>query len=365
MKVLQKALERPASLPALIDWDIGMRDEIKKRLGFGFSSIVFVLQNGALKGYRDMAGLVEFLKGLFFHKQRVVEKLLKEFRVDYQIVESLVEQSKRLLITKNLNRRRIIKLIGDFSYYYRRLWPPVIFSYWLPHYLDGSILRKSDKARFNRIVQARHKKDKEYVYALQFFDNVFALIKKLLPNVKCSLDLCTPLELKQILKSQNCPSLLAEKIRWRKKGCLIFNGRVVPVRKSSEISQFLHKYKLKLEKEKPVPKTKILSGVVACKGRVVGRARLLFSKKDMERVKLGEIIISPMTTPYFNSALKKAGAIVTDEGGITCHAAIMARELGIPCVIGTRNATKIVKNGDKINVDADIGKVIISERCIK
>ena len=69
-----------------------------------------------------------------------------------------------------------------------------------------------------------------------------------------------------------------------------------------------------------------------------------------------------MTRPDYIVAMKKAGAIVTNEGGITCHAAIVSRELGIPCVIGTKHATKILKNGDFIEVDADNGIIRILER---
>jgi pyruvate,water dikinase len=65
-----------------------------------------------------------------------------------------------------------------------------------------------------------------------------------------------------------------------------------------------------------------------------------------------------MTVPDFLPAMKKAAAIVTDEGGITCHAAIVARELKIPCVIGTKNATKMLKTGDLVEVDTQTGKII-------
>ncbi len=64
-----------------------------------------------------------------------------------------------------------------------------------------------------------------------------------------------------------------------------------------------------------------------------------------------------MTHPEFLSLMKQASAIVTDEGGVTCHAAIVARELGIPCVIGTKMATKVLKDGDEVEVDADKGIV--------
>ena len=64
-----------------------------------------------------------------------------------------------------------------------------------------------------------------------------------------------------------------------------------------------------------------------------------------------------MTRPEMVVAMKKATAIVTDEGGVTCHAAVVSRELNIPCIIGTRNATKFLKDGDKVEVDANKGIV--------
>jgi pyruvate, water dikinase len=66
-----------------------------------------------------------------------------------------------------------------------------------------------------------------------------------------------------------------------------------------------------------------------------------------------------MTSPDYVIGMKKAGAIVTDEGGITCHAAIVARELQIPCVIGTKNATKLLKDGQLVEVNANHGWVKI------
>ena len=69
-----------------------------------------------------------------------------------------------------------------------------------------------------------------------------------------------------------------------------------------------------------------------------------------------------MTRPEFLPAMKKASAIVTDEGGITSHAAIVSRELGIPCIIGTKNATEILKNGDLVEVKANHNMVVILEK---
>lgn len=99
-------------------------------------------------------------------------------------------------------------------------------------------------------------------------------------------------------------------------------------------------------------------GRVACKGVVRGTVRVIKNPADFERLKQGDILVTSMTTPDFVVIMKRAGAIVTDEGGLSCHAAIVSRELGVPCVIGTKVATKVLGDGEIVEVDADRGVVI-------
>ena len=103
----------------------------------------------------------------------------------------------------------------------------------------------------------------------------------------------------------------------------------------------------------------IIKGNVANQGIVKGFAKLLFDFEDIKKVNVGDIIVTSMTTPIFVSAMEKAAAFVTDEGGITCHAGIISREFGVPCVVGTVCATKLIKDGDYIEVDAYKGEVRI------
>ncbi len=100
-----------------------------------------------------------------------------------------------------------------------------------------------------------------------------------------------------------------------------------------------------------------LRGTTAYQGVASGQARVVITKEEIKKFKTGEILVTPMTTPEFVPAMKKAAAIVTNEGGVLCHAAIMARELKVPCIIGTERATTVFKTGDKIVVDATNGIV--------
>lgn len=96
-----------------------------------------------------------------------------------------------------------------------------------------------------------------------------------------------------------------------------------------------------------------LTGTTACPGEVTGIARLVLSADDINKVSNGEILVTTMTTPDLMLAIERCGAIITDEGGLLCHAAIISRELQIPCVIGTEAATKAIRDGDFIIVDAN------------
>ena len=101
----------------------------------------------------------------------------------------------------------------------------------------------------------------------------------------------------------------------------------------------------------------VLLGRVAQMGVVRGFVRRVMGHKQINELKNGEILVSSMTIPDFLPAMKKAAAIVTNEGGVLCHAAILARELKIPCITGTRFATHVLRDGNYVEVDANNGVV--------
>ncbi|KAL6058998.1 Phosphoenolpyruvate synthase, variant 2 [Balamuthia mandrillaris] len=141
-------------------------------------------------------------------------------------------------------------------------------------------------------------------------------------------------------------------IEWAKDGVLdqmfVVQARPETVQSQKDITKF-HTYKL-LEK-----------GKVLCKGTSVGmsvaqgKARVLKSVDQIHDFKQGEVLITEMTDPDWEPILKHAKAIITNRGGRTCHAAIISRELGIPCVVGCGCATQVVKTGQQVTVDCSSG----------
>ena len=105
-----------------------------------------------------------------------------------------------------------------------------------------------------------------------------------------------------------------------------------------------------------------LKGVSACRGKASGIVRVIHKTEDMRLFQKGEILVTNQTTPEFVPIMKKAAAIVAEQGGITSHAAVISRELNVPCVISIKTATSILKDGDEVEVNADSGIVKILKK---
>jgi pyruvate,water dikinase len=105
------------------------------------------------------------------------------------------------------------------------------------------------------------------------------------------------------------------------------------------------------------PLTPLLAGLGSSPGVAVGRVRILQSPKEGKKLAAGEILVAVMTSPDWLPTMRRAAALVTDAGGMTCHAAIVSRELRIPGVVGTRDATRRLRDGELVTVDGGTGRV--------
>jgi len=133
----------------------------------------------------------------------------------------------------------------------------------------------------------------------------------------------------------------------RKKEAVFVSGKWIYGNEAREIIQ---------EVESTLKRGEI-KGSPASRGKAQGRVKLVLTYDDFEKVQGGDVLVTPMTRPEHVPLMKKAAAIVTDEGGLTCHAAIVSRELGIPCVVGTQVATISLKDNELVEVDGNSGLV--------
>ncbi len=146
--------------------------------------------------------------------------------------------------------------------------------------------------------------------------------------------------------------LLQEAAKYRK-GFIFFDGNIY----TGQQDKILKKLNIELKDSIPTGEINSISGQSTSQGIARGQTKIVLTNKDIHKVLRGDVMVSPMTRPDFILAMKKAAAIITDEGGITCHASIVARELKIPCIVGTKFATQVLKDGDLVEVDANKGVI--------
>ena len=111
------------------------------------------------------------------------------------------------------------------------------------------------------------------------------------------------------------------------------------------------------KEEQEISGEEVTSGLGASPGVAVGKVKVIEDLNDLDKIKEGDILVTGMTNPDMVVAMQRSSGIVTDEGGMTAHAAIVSREMGIPCIVGAGNATEKLNDGDEITVDANSGKV--------
>jgi len=171
---------------------------------------------------------------------------------------------------------------------------------------------------------------------------------------KISLDYTTlinlsPEEIETALRNKTLPP--KKKLEQRQKMFGFYWDR------DKKIYQFFQDKKIlkKFAENEITKKQRIIYGMTASPGLAKGRVKIILDTSELPNFKKGEILVTTMTTPNFLIAMKKSAGIVTNDGGITCHAAIVSRELGIPCIIGTKIATEVLKDGDMVEVNANHG----------
>jgi len=149
-------------------------------------------------------------------------------------------------------------------------------------------------------------------------------------------------------------------IEWAKEGKKLYIVQTRPVTTIDETRK-----KNMKKGDFKTSKTPILGGAAASPGIATGKVKILKSPKEIGKVQEGDILVAPMTSPDYVPAMKKAAAIITDQGGLTSHAAIVSRELGVPCIVGTKHATTVLKQDMVVTVDGFKGSVFMGAKIIK
>ena len=262
---------------------------------------------------------------------------------------TLKQKTKELkTILNEIDSKKILTL-GDLTRLEEKFYEQVSANIPVKISVDYLPKKRSDEVE---IIFEGARKDIGEVYS-QFE----SLLKKFSSRAKSTVYTKTMLatltldELKTYLKNQLLPS--PKVLHARTKGtCLVqYNNRqeIFTGIEYKEIKQILQ----------PSNGNKTLLGMCAFPGKVTGYAKIIFNPRNLSEFKSGNILVTGMTRPEFLPIMNKASAIITDVGGILSHAAILARELKKPCIIGTRLATSTIKDGDFLEIDASKGSIII------
>jgi phosphoenolpyruvate synthase/pyruvate phosphate dikinase len=166
-------------------------------------------------------------------------------------------------------------------------------------------------------------------------------------------------ELLEIIKKEEISEDFKEILKKRKE----INGLLFTPEKTDMLN---YEETLELEKEfqqiRKEEETDELFGHIASTGKIIAEVSVISGPSEFHKMKKGNIIVTSMTRPEFMPILKDASGIITNEGGITCHAAIVSRELNTPCIVGTQIATQILKDGDLVELNANHGVIKILKR---
>lgn len=191
-------------------------------------------------------------------------------------------------------------------------------------------------------------------YGASFMYHEIAKKNKFNPN--WIMEVSVP-EMYGALEGNKLPPKEEMKRRFHNYAMIVKDAKTMLITDIKKIKQLEKKYYVNVENVKEI------KGHMACIGGIIkGRAKVCLDKSEIGKVKRGDILVAQFTTPDFVPAMEKAAAIVADQGGLSSHAAIVSRELGVPCVIATENGTRIIKDNDLLEVDARKGIVKIIRR---
>lgn len=332
-------VKRPVYLldaSAILEGDI---EELKKLIGIGYSQSFLIIEKGM---------------GAYYTPKVEVEKQIKILTADLDKTKKLLAEFPRYKLKLKEALEKLIKEVDDKNYSCDsfKKFLGVYRQYVGFRVLTRILGYKEDLSKdfLKKVGQIRMDYKNEWTKAREVLDNIWSKIAR---HYKVPEESIKSLTLKEFLNGLSISKFDPRVLERNRKKIVLYRDKhseriLVGGKAEKFIESTLGKTKIE--------KTDIMRGQVACLGSVRGTVKVILEPEEI-KTKQKFILVTSMTTPAFVPILKHARAIITDEGGLTCHAAIISRELKIPCVIGTKTATKVLKDGDLVEVDANKGIV--------
>ena len=326
MDLLKPTVKRDISLFSAFSWQKGYHYYFNQK--FNWSYHIYLYYNGRQVNHYHKDTDFNYFKQIITQNLIINDALFNKYNIQFQ---KDIFSLKSMKVTP-INLPKISNLIGRIMSFY-------IFV------VSDTFVTARPKAWESRNLS------QEILY--EFDERVGQLLKQKLSELEM------PAELSHLITPPEAITLFSsfpisdEEILERQSGYILHNLKVIT---NLDFPEFCRRQKLiNPEVDLQNQLTNQLSGIIACTGLVIGKAKIIHASRHLAKIQEGDILIAPMTNVNYTEAVKKAGAIITDEGGVTSHAAIVARELRKPCIIGTKFATKVFHDGDLLKVDANSG----------
>jgi len=338
--ILSKIYSREKTLFYFSMWNDSDRRGWKNFLGHNVRQNLFIVPPPGEKGSvwyssAELAIINTLLKEKLKSDPTLVRRFVKTLDANWKVISPYLLDKKK------------IRTVKDFNNYYEHLvdwWSAMNTAFTIPDMAEVSPALRKKFLRYREESEKYTEKMNKVMVA--FWHDRF-------PELKDITFFIAPGEVAKL--AGNSREKVLALVRSRRNGCVMLNGTIYPIER---LDALLSENNIELEKATAEGIAEI-KGTPAYKGVVRGRVKKIRSFADMKDFAPGDVLVTEMTNPDYVPIMKKAAAVVTDEGGTTCHAAIASRELKVPCVVGTKIATQVLKDGDMVEVDADKGIVKI------
>ena len=318
-------------------------------IGADFNNFLYLSIDGLVKIYRldsEVNLVEEKIKDILLNPS-LLKNILKE--IDEAKQKSVITRVNSLVVDATC--KDFFESCQMFRYLFVRL---TTITYHLGQVLE--MVYKPTDPEYNLVLNSL-KEYRSKDYAQEYYDKMIypwlsALSSNFGVSISC-LESMTLLEIKDVIEGKTDINVQNLKKRKNKYIFLCSEGQQF----TFASDDFLRRAISFLDIKDSMNCTNSVNGQVAFSGKVNGIVRVLKTVEDIGKIDYGEILVAVSTNPVLLPAIKRCIAIVTDEGGIISHAAILAREMEKPCIIGTKIATQIFKDGDMVEVDADKGVV--------
>jgi len=339
-KIFTKEHSREYSLFRLASWYNIMNKWLRNKIGKGVEEACAVYKGGDLVSIYYEPNELKQVFGSVLEKckdKEYIKDLINEFLDLFLELKEYYVGNKKIESVKDLK-----KLYKKYSF----VWGYTAVIFIIPLFdVDSGLKELAEEAR---------EQTQEYNESIE---NIFKkALERFFPKLKGKTRFILPDEVwNNKIKDKNYIEILKQ----REKGYVFYKNKIY----TEDLKKNLENLNIELEDKKSVISGDVeineneIKGQPAFKGKVRGKVKVVMSFKEVTKVKKGDVLVTAMTMPKYLPAMKKAAAFITDEGGVTCHAAIVSRELKKPCIVGTKIATKVLKDNDLVEVDAENGVV--------